>query len=248
MQQPSRADIADMAYFLTIARHRSFSRAGREVGISASALSHALKSLEARLGVRLFNRTTRSVTLTAAGEDLQALITGPVDAIGQALEVLNRYRDEPAGRIRLNVLSDAGPLLLGPVLPLFVDRYPGVEIDLVVNNRMIDIIGEGFDAGIRYGGTVPEDMVAQRLSPDISWMVAGSPGYLQRFGIPLHPHDLHKHRCLQIRLGNDRIYRWEFEKADRKIDVGVTGAITLDDTRVGLALAKRGASRSACAC
>ncbi|WP_163028705.1 LysR family transcriptional regulator, partial [Pseudomonas viridiflava] len=133
--QLSRANLADIVYFLAIARHQSFSRAGLEVGISASALSHAMKGLEARLGVRLLNRTTRSVTLTVAGEELQGLISTPVHDIGQALEALNRLRDEPAGRIRLNVLSDGAELLLGPVLPVFIERYPDIEIDLTVTNK-----------------------------------------------------------------------------------------------------------------
>lgn len=239
--QISRANLADFVYFLAIARHQSFSRAGLEVGISASALSHAMKGLEARLGIRLFNRTTRSVTLTAAGEELHSLIGKPIDKIGQAMEVINRYRDEPGGRIRLNTLSDAAELLLGPVLPVFNDRYPEVEVDLTVTNRMVDVIGGGHDAGIRYGGTVPEDMIAQRLSPDIRWVVVASPEYLQRFGIPKHPNDLAKHRCLCIRLGNDRMYEWEFEKGTKQLEIAVPGAITIDETRIGVALARNGA-------
>ena len=126
----SRSDLADFSYFLAIAKHRSFRRAGLQVGVSASALSHALKGLEARLGVRLLNRTNRSVTLTAAGEALFAAVEAPFEAIGSAAEALNRYRGEPVGRIRLNVLQHASALLLAPVLPIFVDRYPGIEIAL----------------------------------------------------------------------------------------------------------------------
>jgi DNA-binding transcriptional LysR family regulator len=239
--QLSRTNLADIIYFLAIARHRSFSRAGLEVGISASALSHAMKGFEARLGVRLLNRTTRSVTLTAAGEELQELISAPVNDIGQALEALNRLRDEPAGRIRLNVLSDGAELLLGPVLPVFIERYPGIEIDLTVTNKMIDVIGDGHDAGIRYGGTVPQDMIAQRLSPDIRWSVVGTPAYFERFGIPLHPEDLKDHRCLRLRLGNARLYQWEFIQGGKKLEIDVPGAITLDETRIGVALTTRGA-------
>jgi DNA-binding transcriptional LysR family regulator len=239
--QLSRTNLADIVYFLAIARHHSFSRAGLEVGISPSALSHAMKGLEARLGVRLLNRTTRSVTLTAAGEELQDLISNPVNDISQALEKLNRLRDEPAGRIRLNVLSDGAELLLGPVLPVFVERYPGIEIDLTVTNKMIDVIGDGNDAGIRFGGTVPQDMIAQRLSPDIRWSVVGTPQYLQRFGIPEHPEDLKNHRCLRVRLGNARIYHWQFAKDGEVLEVDVPGAITIDESRVGIALASRGA-------
>ncbi|MDY1016394.1 LysR family transcriptional regulator [Pseudomonas coleopterorum] len=239
--QLSRANLADIIYFLAIAKHQSFSRASVEVGISASALSHAMKGLEARLGVRLLNRTTRSVTLTAAGEELQGLVSHPLTDISNALETLNRLRDEPAGRIRLNVLSDGAKLLLGPVLPVFVERYPDIEVDLTVTNRMIDVIGEGHDAGIRFGGTVPSDMIAQRLSPDVRWSVVGTPGYLERFGVPTHPEQLKAHRCLKIRLGNARLYDWEFVKDGQKLELQVPGAITIDETRVGVALVTRGA-------
>ncbi|MCQ2996594.1 LysR family transcriptional regulator [Pseudomonas syringae] len=239
--QLSRTNLADIVYFLAIARHQSFRKAGLEVGISASALSHAMKGLEARLGVRLLNRTTRSVTLTAAGEELQGLISSPIDDIGQALESLNRLRDEPAGRIRLNVLSDGAKLLLGPVLPVFVDRYPNIEVDLTVTNRMVDIIGDGHDAGIRFGGTVPEDMIAQRLSPDVAWAVVGAPDYLERFGTPKHPEDLYQHRCLRVRLGNARIYHWQFSKENQQMEIDAPGTITIDETRVGVAMAMRGA-------
>jgi DNA-binding transcriptional LysR family regulator len=238
--QLSRTNLADIIYFLAIARHQSFRKAGLEVGISPSALSHAMKGLETRLGIRLLNRTTRSVTLTAAGEELQGLISSPVNDIGQALETLNRLRDEPAGRIRLNVLSDGAKLLLGPVLPVFVDRYPDIEIDLTVTNRMVDIIGDGHDAGIRFGGTVPEDMIAQRISPDVAWAVVGAPDYLERFGTPIHPEDLYQHRCLRVRLGNSRIYHWQFSKENQQMEIDAPGAITIDETRVGVAMAMRG--------
>ncbi len=226
--QLSRSDLADFAYFIAIARHRSFRAAAVEMGVTTSALSHALTALETRRGVRLLNRTTRSVTLTAAGEDLYAMIEGPLDAISQAAEHLNRYRDEPAGRIRISVLDDASTLLLGPVMPVFVERYPDVEVDISVDNRLIDVTGRGFDAGIRYGGTVPEDMIAQRLSPDIRWVAAASPAYLERFGTPTHPEQLREHRCVRIRLGNDHIYQWEFDRGAESIAVATPGPVTLD--------------------
>jgi DNA-binding transcriptional LysR family regulator len=162
---------------------------------------------------------------------LQSGLVKPFEAIGEAVDGLNRFRDAPTGRIRLNVPSDAASLLLGPVLPTFVDRYPDVQVDLAVSNRLIDVIDEGFDAGIRYGGTVPEDMVAQRLSADIGWVVAGSPAYLDRFGTPVHPEDLRHHRCLRFRLGDERVYRWEFERNEEKLEIDVPGSVTLDDSR-----------------
>jgi DNA-binding transcriptional LysR family regulator len=237
----SRSDLADLTYFLAIAKHRNFRRAGLELGVSASALSHSLRGLEARLGLRLINRTNRSVTLTAAGEALRTAITGPFDAIGQAMDGLNRFRDAPAGRIRLNVPSDAANLLLGPVLPVFADRYPDVEVDIAVSNRLIDVTEGGFDAGIRYGGTVPEDMIAQRLSADIRWVVAAAPAYLARFGEPLHPRDLENHRCLRFRLGDDSIYRWEFDRGGEAVAVSVGGSLTLDDSRAMVTLLCGGA-------
>jgi DNA-binding transcriptional LysR family regulator len=230
----SRTDLADFAYFVAIARHHSFRRAALEMGVTTSALSHAITALEARRGVRLLNRTTRSVTLTAAGEELHAMIEGPLEAIGQAAENLNRFRDAPAGRVRINILEDAVSLLLDPVMPIFVERYPEVEVDVSVSNRLIDVIGSGFDAGIRYGGTVPEDMIAQRLSPDLRWVAAASPDYLARFGTPLTPQDLREHRCIRIRLGNDQIYQWEFKRDGEEVAVATPGPLTVDESHAAI--------------
>ncbi|MGK6324642.1 LysR family transcriptional regulator [Sphingomonas sp. DT-51] len=239
--QPSRADLADFAYFLAIAKHGSFRGAATSMGVTTSALSHAITALEARRGVRLLNRTTRSVTLTAAGEELQALIESPMQAIAAASDILERYRDTPAGRVRINVLEDAVELLLKPVMPIFVDRYPGVAIDISVTNRMIDVIGSGFDAGIRYGGTVPEDMIAQRLSPDLRWIAAATPAYLARFGTPSDPQDLKNHRCVGIRLGNDQVYNWEFERDGNELAVATPGPLTIDGSHAAVAFGLCGA-------
>lgn len=237
-----RAELADLGTFLAIARHRSFRRAGLELGVSASALSHALKAMEARLGVRLVNRTSRSVTLTAAGEDLLASLDAPFAAIGSALDVLNQHREptKATGRIRLNVLEHASTLLLAPVLPLFHDRHPMIEVDVRVSNDLLDVVEAGADAGIRYGGTIPQDMVARRLSADLRWVVVGAPAYLDRHGTPDHPRDLAAHRCLRIRLGDESLYRWEFERADGQIALDVPGAVTLDNTQFALSLAAAG--------
>ncbi|SAK85326.1 LysR family transcriptional regulator [Caballeronia catudaia] len=232
--QINRADVADLIYFLAIARHKSFSRAAIELGVTTSTLSHALKGLENRLGVRLLNRTTKSVTLTGAGDALAATVETPFEAIDVALETLNRFRDAPAGRIRLNVAVEASTLLLAPIVPEFVERYPDVELDIVASNRMVNVTEGGFDAGIRYGGTVPEDMIAQRLSANIRWVVAGSPTYLDRFGIPVHPNDLLHHRCVSNRLGDDRVYRWEFEQGEEKIALLVPSSVTVDQAETGL--------------
>lgn len=237
----SRGDLADFSYFLALARHRNFRRAGLELGVSASALSHSLKGLEARLGVRLLNRTNRSVTLTAAGEELQAAILAPFDAIDAAAEGLNRYRDDPAGRIRINVMEHAATLLLSPVLPAFTERYPDIEIEVVITEKLVDIVATAADAGIRYGGTAPQDMIAQRLSGDIRWVVVASAAYLERHGAPQHPRDLAAHRCLRFRLGDDTVYDWEFERGEDEIAVAAPGSIMIDSTAFALSLATQGA-------
>jgi DNA-binding transcriptional LysR family regulator len=237
-----RSDLADLSYFLEIAKHRNFRRAGGELGVSASALSHALRGLEERLGVRLLNRTSRSVTLTAAGEALRAAILEPFDEIGRAVDVVNRFRDAPMGRVRLSVPTEAADFLVAPVLPLFLERYPDVEIEISVSNRMIDVVDSGFDAGIRYGGTAPEDMIAQRLAPDFRWVVVAAPAYLERFGRPLHPEKLQQHRCVRIRSGDDRVYRWEFERGEEELAIDVPGALMVDQGQVALTAVKNGAA------
>jgi DNA-binding transcriptional LysR family regulator len=236
-----RSDLTDLAYFLELAKQRSFRKAGLELGVSASALSHALRGFEERLGVRLFNRTTRSVTLTAAGEALQAAVASPFDEIGQAVDVVNQFRDAPMGRIKLSVPTEAAEFLVGPVMSTFLERYPDVEVEISVSNRMIDVIDSGFDAGIRYGGTVPADMVAQRISRDIRWLVVGSPAYLETHGVPNHPNDLLKHRCIRIRIGDDSVYRWEFERGAEQLQVNVPGALIVDHGAIGLAAVRQGA-------
>lgn len=235
-----RSDLADLGYFLAIARHRNFRKAATELGVSASALSHSLRGLEERLKVRLVNRTNRSVTLTAAGEDLHAAISEPFAAIHAAEDALNLHRDAPTGRVRINVPDEASTRLLAPVLPEFVARYPEVELDICVDNTLVDVIEEGFDAGIRFGGTVPEDMIAQRLSPDFNWVIAGSPAYLDRHGEPEHPSDLMGHQCIRVRLGNGRMYNWELERGEESFVLAVPGAITVNNGGACRELALRG--------
>lgn len=142
--------------------------------------------------------------------------------------------------MRINVLEDAVALLLDPVMPTFVERYPDVEVDISVSNRLIDVIGTGFDGGIRYGGTVPEDMIAQRLSPDIRWLAAASPAYLEKFGTPSKPDDLREHRCIRIRLGNDQVYQWEFERGEEVVAVSLAGPVTVDASHAALGFGLNG--------
>jgi DNA-binding transcriptional LysR family regulator len=236
-----RSDLTDISYFLELAKHRNFRKAGLALGVSASALSHALRGLEERLGVRLLNRTTRSVTLTAAGEALHAAVEDPFEQIGRAVDVVNKFRDAPMGRIKLSVPTEAASFLIGPVMATFLRRYPDVEIEISVSNRMIDVTESGFDAGIRYGGTVPEDMVTQRLSRDIRWVVVGAPSYFEQHETPAHPNDLLNHHCIRIRIGDDSIYRWEFERGMEQLAIDVPGALIVDHGEVALAAVREGA-------
>ncbi|MBS0965682.1 LysR family transcriptional regulator [Acetobacter okinawensis] len=201
----ARSQLTDFTYFLAVARHRNFRLAGLEMGVSPSAISHALKGLEAKLGVRLVNRTNRNVTLTAAGEEFRDSIEVPLKDIDQAVERLNKHRDSPQGRIRINAQVDAAHTILPPVLTLYAERYPEIKIEIEATDRLVDITHEGFDAGIRVSGTVPEDMVAQRISGDLRWIVAGAPAYFERFGIPQTPSDLKNHHCINGRLGSGLI-------------------------------------------
>jgi DNA-binding transcriptional LysR family regulator len=236
--QLSRSDTADLTYFLAVAKRRSFRQAALDLGVSGSALSHSLKGFEERLGIRLLHRTTRSVTLTAAGEQLLAAITEPISALEQAMDDLNRFRDRPTGLIRLNVPLDAAAHLLTPVIPTFAERFPDVELEVAVSNHMVDVIEGGFDAGIRYGGTVPEDMIAQRLSADIRWVIVASPSYLERHGVPQVPSDLMQHQCLRIRSGTGHMYDWELEQQGKMQTVAVPGRLIIDETNYAIGLAE----------
>lgn len=236
----SRSDLPDLRYFLAIARHGNFRRAGTEIGLSASALSHAMKALEARLGIRLLHRTNRSVTLTAAGENLHRKLERPFQAIDAALDDLNAQRATPTGRIRVNLPYDASILLLHPILPTFIRRWPGVAIEVTPEDRYVDLAASGCDAGVRYGGTVPDDMVSQRLSPDLKWVVVGSPSYLEREGRPRHPNELSAHQCVRIRTGQDRLYRWEFESQDESFAIDAPGSLTTISSTLGIEMARAG--------
>ena len=221
-----RSDFADLSYFLEIAKHRNFRRAGLELGMSASALSHALRGLEERLGVRLLNRTSRSVTLTAAGEALRAAIMAPFEEIGRAVDVVNRFRDAPMGRMRLSVPTEAADLVVGPVLPTFLERYPDVEIEISVSNRMIDVIEGGFDA--RYPlwrhGAGGHDRAAT-VAPISAGSSSPHPPILSVSGRRSIPNDLRNHRGIRIRIGDESIYRWEFERGEEEIAIDVPGVI-----------------------
>lgn len=207
-------------------------------GVSGSALSHSIRGLEARLGVRLFHRTSRSISLTAAGEVLLAELEPRFLGIQAAMDLLDSFRSGPTGRVRVTTLRDAAELLIAPRLHSFRKSYPDVEVEVSVEDRFIDMVAEGFDAGIRYGGTVPEGMIASRLTSELEWIVVGSPAYLNERGRPARPEDLLTHECIRIRTGTDHLCKWELGDGDRMVSLDVPGLLTLGDSELSIRMAE----------
>jgi len=236
-----RAAVSDLSAFVAVATHRSFSRAAAELGLSPSALSHTVRSLEERLDLRLLNRTTRSVAPTEAGERLLERLRPALRDIHDALEDANAFRAKPAGRLRLNVPRSAALLLLAPVMTRFITAYPQMRLEITAEDRLVDIVASGYDAGVRFGESVERDMVAVRIGPDLRMAVVGSPAYFRRRPKPVKPRDLHGHACIRFRLPSGGIYRWEFEKKGEVLEVEVDGPLTLSDQQVMLQAALDGA-------
>jgi len=236
----SRADLADLNAFLVIERLRSFTKAAVELGISTSALSHAMRNLEERLGVRLLNRTSRTVSPTDAGVSLAKRLQVGFDEISGALEEINKHRDRPVGRLRINTLSDGARLVFAKVLPRFLESYPDVAIEIAVDDRMIDIVEGGFDAGIRFGGTIQEDFIAVRIGPRLRWVTAAAPRYLNLHGRIATPEDLKGHSCIQLRTGAGTIYRWDFEKDGKHCAIEVPGQLCVNESALAIEMALAG--------
>ena len=237
----TRSDLGDLNQFRCIAEAGGFRKAAKELDMNPSALSHAMRGLEERTGVRLFNRTNRSVTLTPAGEDLLKEVQTGFAAIASGLEALNHYRDRPAGHLRLNVPTDAARLVLAPILSDYTRTYPDVRLELVIEDRMVDIVKDGFDAGIRYGDAVPQDMIAIPLGPELNWIMVASPDYLETFGSPEKPSDLQAHRCIGMRMGNGALYHWELERDEEAILLNINWHLITNETNVIVQLAQTGA-------
>lgn len=228
----NRPSLNDLAAFAAIASHRSFRKAADALGVSRSALSHTMLALEQTLGVRLLNRTTRSVSLTNAGARLLSHL-GPVfEGLDVALDTLADVRGAPAGTLRINANKGAARLLLHDIVPQFLAKHPDVELDLVSEGRLVDIVEEGFDAGVRLAEAVPQDMVAIKLGGDARFVSVASPSYLESRNTPTTPHDLHQHRCIRQRLPSGKRYRWEFARHGQEITIDVPGALTLDDSEL----------------
>ena len=224
-----RIDPSDLATFLAIARHRSFRAAATELGVTASALSHALRSIETRLDLRLINRTTRSVALTEAGERLFSRIRPAFQDIDDALEDLNNFRGTPAGTLRFNAARQSTQLVLLPIVTGFLKAYPDVKVELFVNDALVDMVSAGFDAGVRYGETIAADMIAVPIGPRHRFAVVASPGYFKTRKPPVTPHDLKGLPCIRYRFTSGVMYRWEFERGGIEVDIDVEGPLTLND-------------------
>ncbi|MEM5522949.1 LysR family transcriptional regulator [Enterobacter hormaechei] len=219
----------DLLSFMVVARERSFTRAAAQLGVSQSALSHAMRNLEARLEVRLLTRTTRSVAPTEAGEQLFMRLSPHLLEIEQELTALRDTRDRPAGNIRLTAGEHAMSAVLWPVLKPFMAQYPDINVEVTVDDGLTDIVDGRFDAGVRLGEQVAKDMIAVRIAPDMRMAVVRSADYLHRFGVPETPEQLDQHRCINMRLPTrGGLYAWEFERDGRELRVRVDGQLILN--------------------
>jgi len=231
----------ELTAFVTIAQERSFRRAAVRLGVSPSALSHTMRELEERLGVRLLNRTTRSVSTTEAGLALLDRLEPAFAEVESAVQAVETFHGRPSGRLRLNLPRVAASLALTPVLGRFVQAYPDIELDLVLDDGLTDIVAEGFDAGIRQGERLHRDMVAVRVTPDIRPAVIGSPEYFAQHGRPSTPQELTGHSGINYRWAKSgALFQWAFEGPDGPVLLSVEGAITVNDTDIILSAALQG--------
>jgi DNA-binding transcriptional LysR family regulator len=226
-------DLNVLAAFLAVAEERSFTRAAKRVGVSRSALSHAVRGLEERIGVRLLSRTTRSVAATDAGQQLIGRLRPALGDVGSVLDEIAGLRERPAGRVRLVVSPLAATMVLAPKLAAFAHAYPEVVLDVTTTTEMrLDLVAGHFDAGIHLGEFIERDMIAVRVSADQRAAIVGAPMYFAVHPKPKSPHDLTQHRCLNFRHGADETYRWEFDKGTQSLAVAVDGPLVVDDVQL----------------
>jgi len=233
----------DLMAFLAVARERSFTRAAAQLGVSQSALSHAIRGLEERLGLRLLTRTTRSVAPTEAGERLIRTVGPKFEQIDTELAALTELREKPAGTIRITAGEHAAQAVLWPALTTLLPRYPDSKVELMIDYGLTDIVAERYDAGVRLGEQVAKDMIAVRIGPDFCMAVVGAPAYFETRPKPKKPQDLTAHDCINIRLPTyGGIYAWEFEKRGRELKVRVEGQLVFNNIalRLNAVLAGRG--------
>lgn len=231
----ARNNFNDLLAFRAVAMERSFTRAAAQMGVSTSALSHAVRGLEERLNIRLLNRTTRTVVPTDAGERLLATVSALFDGVEAELARLGELRDKPSGTIRITTSAHAAKTILEPALRPLLAAYPDLTVELSADAGFIDIVAERFDAGVRLGETIAQDMIALRIGPDMRMAASASPAYLAQHDAPLTPHDLSRHNCINLRFPTyGGLYAWEFEKDGRALNVRVEGQLIVNDTTLAL--------------
>ncbi len=230
LAQSKRVGLADLNAMMAVAAHKSFRRAASELQMSPSALSHSVAALEERIGVRLFHRTTRSVSLTPAGERFLGRVRPALGEIEGAIEEVNELREKPAGLLRLNASAGAAKQIFRPFIVPFIRRYPDMQVDLVVDGRLVDIVAEGFDAGFRLLEAVPRDMVAIPVGPPLRFAVVASPRYLKKHRAPRTPSDLLQHDCLRNRMPSGAVMRWGLARRGEELAIDVKGTLTLGHT------------------
>lgn len=222
-------NLSDLKAFTQVARLRGFQKAADALGVSRSSLSHAIKGLERRLGVRLLHRTTRSVAVTEAGEQLLQRLSPVLRELDELLDAASHGQDELVGTLRINANKGGAQWLLRHVVPTFQQRHPRVALDLVAEGQLVDVVAEGFDAGVRLAEAVPKDLIAVPFGGDIRFVAVAAPRYIEAFGRPATPNDLMSHRCIRQRLPSGKRYRWEFEKGRQQLALDVPGTLCLDD-------------------
>jgi DNA-binding transcriptional LysR family regulator len=235
------SDYAELRAFAAILEHGSFARAASQLGISPSALSQTIRGLEERLGIRLLNRTTRSVAPSEAGARLLARLLPALADLDAAVADVRSLRDTPSGMLRINATRLAAIHYLAPLIAPFQRAYPDIVLDVAVEDRLVDIVAERFDAGIRLGEMVEKDMVAVKISGDLEMMVVAAPSYVERFGMPETPRDLRRHRCINFRWPTDgSLYRWEFERGEEKLEAAVEGPLIVNEPEIAIRAALDG--------
>jgi DNA-binding transcriptional LysR family regulator len=234
-----RTELNELATFAVVANERSFTRAAARLGVSQSALSHAIRGLEQRLELQLLARTTKSVAPTAAGAALLKDLSPALEQIDRALNKAKSVRHRPAGRLRLVMSRSAAAMVLLPKLTAFAEAYPDVVLDVVTVTGPVDLVAGEFDAGVQLGEFIQKDMIAVRVTPQLRLAVVGSPGYFASRSIPRKPKDLNDHRCIRLRLTGGP-YRWEFEQGRKAVTVGVNGPLIVDDTDLAIRAALAG--------
>jgi DNA-binding transcriptional LysR family regulator len=233
-------ELSELAVFAAVARHLSFRQAATERGTTASAISHSIRNLETRVGVRLFNRTTRSVSLTEAGEMLFSRLEPALAGMRDALDELNAFRATPFGTVRLNVPSSLAPYILRNVMPALLANNPGLKLDIVATDALVDIVEGGFDAGFRMGERLSQDMIAVRITSSFRFTVVGAPAYFQRKPAPRTPHDLKGHDCIRYAFPSGAMLAWEFAKRGETLQVDVDGPLTVDSQELMVDAAAQG--------